>query len=94
MTESERDEIFRSAISKWGERSQIEMLQEEATELALAARKYIRNGDLKSIKELASEIADVNIMITQVLYMIPGIKSLIDSEDDFKIRRLRDRVNE
>jgi len=33
--------IYQKAIDKWGERSQLEMAQEEATELALAVRRFI-----------------------------------------------------
>lgn len=36
----EKQQLYTKTIEKWGIRSQLEMLQEEALELALAARKY------------------------------------------------------
>lgn len=87
-------EIYKRAIDKWGEKSQIEMLQEEATELALAARKMIRNNNDESLEALSSEIADVYIMIEQMKQIFGNeFELMILKQRNLKIKRLEDRLN-
>lgn len=84
--------VMKTAIDKWGERSQLEMAQEEATEFALACRKFIRKQNDKNFKNLGSEIADVEIMITQLKMMFPVIGEIVNEQRIFKIERLAKRV--
>ena len=86
-------QIFFKAIEKWGAKSQYEMAQEEATELALAIRKHIRNNNHKSFTDLAGEIADVNIMIEQIYLMNPTIEKEAAKIYKQKLERLERRVN-
>lgn len=81
------------AIETWGEQSQLEMLQEESTELALAVRKFIRVQNDEKFKDLASEIADVEIMIKQINIMFPTINNIVKEQKTFKLERLNDRLN-
>lgn len=92
MEEEKRIKLYRMAANKWGERAQLEMIQEEATELALAVRKFIRNQDKKSLDAVASEIADVEIMIEQIKNLYPGIEAFAEMERDRKLNRLQTRI--
>lgn len=90
---SKRTEIYVKAFNKWGEVAQMEMLQEEATELALAARKFIRVKDNEKFSQLCSEVADVEIMIEQFKFMFSNAQKEIDFQKDFKLNRLSERLN-
>lgn len=88
------EKILRSAIRKWGNRAQLEMAQEEATELALACRKFIRVQNDINFDNLAEEIADVEIMIQQLKYMFPDLERRSEGAKIGKIKRLEKRINE
>jgi NTP pyrophosphatase (non-canonical NTP hydrolase) len=89
-----RHEVYKKALEKWGRKSQLEMAQEEATELALAVRKYIRKDDDDTYVEMISEIADVEIMIEQIklMYKKSEIIKSIEVEKSFKVHRLKERL--
>lgn len=82
-------------LVKWGGRHQLEMAQEEATELALAIRRHIRYGNSETFVELSSEIADVEIMIEQMKSMFKDLdlEKNVEMDKDFKINRLFSRLN-
>ena len=85
--------LYERAIAVWGERSQLEMAQEESTELALAIRKFIRQQDEKRFLDMAGEIADVEIMIAQIKMMFPTIEEKVDVLKIFKLNRLETRLD-
>lgn len=85
--------VLHGATIKWGHRAQIEMCQEEATELALACRKWLRKGGIEEYENLAEEIADVEILIDQLSIMYPDLRTRIQKHRDYKMRRLERRVN-
>ena len=85
-------QLLEAAIAKWGIDAQLEMTQEEATELALACRKWKRNPCERTFDELANEIADVEIMITQLEIMYPQIRENIERKKEFKLHRLQERI--
>ena len=62
--------IYQSAVAHFGERNQLEMMQEEALELALAVRRFARHRKHEQIDEIASEVADVQIMIEQMKVIV------------------------
>lgn len=86
--------VFERAIEVWGERSQLEMAQEESTELALAIRKFIRQPNEKRFLDMAGEIADVEIMIAQIKMMYPSIEERVEVLKVFKINRLETRLDD
>jgi len=96
MKLEQREKVYKRAIEKWGEKAQLEMAQEEATELALAIRKQIRKNDEASFSNLVEEIADVEIMIEQITLMHKyfGFRQMIDAQKAFKISRLLKRLDE
>ncbi len=92
-TRKDRLELYRKTIDRWGQRAQLEMMQEEATELALATRKFIRNNNQETLTALISEIADVEIMIEQIVSMFAEIDIEIIKEKDRKIDRLLNKFD-
>lgn len=96
MTESGfiNEELLEKAIDVWGFDDQCEMIIEECLELALALQKLKRLRDDKKQKfdNVIDEIADVKIMITQAQRLFP--KDLIDARVDYKMNRLKERLNE
>lgn len=94
MIKEVRIKLYKKAIEKWGERSQLEMAQEEATELALACRKFIRNPGEKQYTNLAEEIGDIEVMIEQLKLMNPSIQLSIDRIKEIKLERLKRRLRD
>lgn len=81
--------LFRRAIDVWGERPQVLMLAEEASELAVAALHFLR-GRPGSIDGLAEEIADVEIMCAQIRTIVGD--EWVDKHRRLKLERLRGRL--
>lgn len=87
------------AINRFGKRHQLSVAQEELAELIQAISKYNRSLDNQFDKEKAKqmiieEMADVSIMMAQLID-IAGIKqSQIDEVIKFKILRMEERLNE
>lgn len=92
MDLKERQKVYSDAIEKWGSTAQLEMLQEESTELALAARKFIRKSNSETFKSMISELADVEIMIEQIKLMFHSAELEINNQKDFKVNRLKERI--
>lgn len=94
MTRDERKLVYKTAIEKWGSNAQLEMAQEEATELALAVRKFLRKKDQAAFNHLIEEIADVENMIAQIEFMYPDfpVRESIEIQKDFKLNRLMERI--
>lgn len=61
-------EIYKQAITVYGETKQMDMMIEEMSELTQAICKYKRKGDV-AVPNLMEEIADVWVMLNQMLYM-------------------------
>ena len=98
MKKEKREELYQKAIEKWGVVSQIEMLNEESIELALAVRKFLRNNknpeyEFTNATNLIEEIVDVEIMMEQLCYIYPSFKNQIQEVKDFKLQRLEKRIN-
>lgn len=95
-----QETVFQDSIKTYGEESQLDQVQEEAIELALAIRKYKRaqknhsynDQDLAKRKtELISEIADVIIMTQQCRLIFDD--TLIQAEIGRKLDRQMQRIN-
>lgn len=98
MKKEKREELYQKAIEKWGAVSQIEMLNEESIELALAVRKFLRNNknpeyEFTNATNLIEEIADVEIMIEQLCFIFTNFREQIQDVKDFKLQRLEKRIN-
>lgn len=94
MTLSERLALYNLARTKYGLKAQIDQLNEEALELALAARRYNRAPDNFMLMELADEIADIEIMTEQISHLLDsyGLNKLVETRKAFKLARLSKRL--
>lgn len=93
INQNYQEELFKKAIEKWGVVAQTEMLMEESIELALALRKYLRKKDSLSLLHVGEEIADVEIMISQIKLMNQGLSVEIEKCKLNKLERLERRIN-
>lgn len=87
MTEEEY-QVYSKALNKWGAESQIKMLFEEMAELQNAICKYFRKRN--NMYDVATEIADVQIMVEQMSILFG--KELVNSEKERKFERLKKRL--
>ena len=85
-------EILKKAIEAYGEREQSAVAMEECGELIRAINKMHRNQSIENRNELISEIADVQIMIEQLVLMYKLNPIDIQRMKDYKISRLEDRL--
>ena len=85
-------ELCSAAFLKWGRETQINKLQEESLELALAINQH--NCPTKNKKELEDkiydELADVKIMMCQAENFLFD-KDRIDERVKFKLNRMREK---
>lgn len=83
--------IYRLELYKYGAKMQETVCIEELSELQKALCKHIRgNGSMADISE---EIADVQIMLEQMILLF-DLESSVEKWRDIKIERLRDRLSE
>ena len=76
-----RNELYKKALTKWGEDKQLDKWEEELTELLLAIKRH-RSGRDVSLEDIVSEMVDVEIMNEQ------GMKILgIDQQMYYKAKR-------
>lgn len=96
------DEKTKKIADHYGMESQIDILQEECAELVQAVSKYKRGKD-DDFSHLLEEMADVTIMIEQVLYLLEkrmiaeessaydSYFAFIDKKLDRQIKRIEDK---
>lgn len=83
--------ILEKAVEKYGEK-QLDQAQEELAELIVAISKYKRNENKFTISNVIEEIADVNIMIKQVMMLLNIEEFQIKNEELYKLNRLKKRL--
>lgn len=81
--------ILQRAITKWGEEAQTKMVLEEMSELQKEICKRWRGKD--NTREIAEEIADVEIMLDQLKLML-GIEYHVSQYREQKLQRLWQRL--
>ena len=84
-------DILEKAIEKYGEK-QLDQAQDELAELIVAISKYKRNENKFTISNVIEEIADVNIMIKQVMMLLDIKEFEVKSEEISKLNRLKKRM--
>lgn len=89
ITYEERKAVYEQALAKWGIEAQSQMAIEEMSELTKELCKVYRGA--RNRRELAEEIADVKIMLEQLLLMYE-IGPEVDYHMDLKIRRLEKKL--
>ncbi len=85
------DEICRAALETFGERAQMGMAVEEMSELTKELCKRLRGRD--NLEAIAEEIADVQIMLRQLVILF-DCKEVVDKYRRYKLERLARRVEE
>lgn len=76
----------------YGEANQLNQLQEELGELIVAVNKYRRSAD--NITNLVEEIADVEIMLQQIKYLLHLNPEYIEGITANKLLRQKKRISE
>lgn len=98
LTDVNREEIIRKAISTFGDKKQIAVAIEEMSELTKELCKAIRVYDTEDVNSyvdnIIEEIADVEIMLKQlrIIFAIRDIE--VENMTDFKLIRLENRLRE
>lgn len=67
---SEDGKLCREAILKYGIGPQIEMVTDKLSELILAIQKWKRKPSETTVCSIAEEVADVELMLCQLQYMM------------------------
>lgn len=86
-----REDKLKFIANKYGLWHQLGKLSEECNELSIECVKSINRGDV--VREIVSEIADVEILIEQIIYLSGIDKALIDGYKTYKINRQLWRIN-
>ena len=85
--------LYKRCVSKWGVSAQITQAAEECIELALACHHYLRDSRLKNKEEITEEIADVELMIGQLKYMLSIDERDVECWKSAKEERLHSMLN-
>lgn len=91
----EKKELYRKAISKWGMFFQKLVLIEEMAELTQALLHENRNNKSISLREIASEMADVEILLEQIKdgyshsIKTNNFKDIFENEKEKKLLKLK-----
>lgn len=93
MSKNLKKTLYLKAIEKWGDELQLNLLEEECLELALAVRHYQRRRT-DSPANLIEEMADVEIMLEQakILLLIGTDKYAFRTAKRKKLKRLKERL--
>jgi hypothetical protein len=86
----QNNDIYERAIKHFGIVSQFDKAEEELTELLLAIKQF-RNGKCEA-RDVATEIADVEIMYAQLRILIG--EDIVEREKVFKLKRLESMIAE
>ncbi|MBO7333029.1 MAG: hypothetical protein J6U64_05135 [Alphaproteobacteria bacterium] len=91
MDKEQEQKIFRDAIDYFGDTSQKIMVIEEMSELMKELCKELR--DRGNIDNIAEEVADVEITLSQIK-MIYDIEDAVAKQRDYKLNRFANRMIE
>lgn len=83
-------DLYRKALEKWGTDAQVGMATEELAECIVALRHGLRGKASK--EEIASEIADVEIMMAQMRIVVGA--HIVDRQKSLKLEKLRKLIEE
>lgn len=90
MIEYKKD-VLENAIKTYGIEMQLIMMLEECAELQKEVTKYIRGNN--NIEAIAEEIADVSIVISQLVGFF-NIEEEVQGNIEKKIDRLEERIDQ
>ena len=81
--------LFQRCADKWGVESQVYQGAEECIELALALHHILRISKYKTLEKVIEEMADVELMIDQLKYLLEIPNSALAAVRKKKIYKLR-----
>ncbi len=81
-------DLYEETLQKWGEEAQYDQAVEECAEL-IAVLKHLRRGRA-DVTAVAEELADVYLMIGQLVYMLG--EELFTAAIESKVARLREHL--
>ena len=84
------EEKVKQIADYYGWNNQLKQLAEECSELSVESLHYIREG--KGMERIFEEIADVLIMINQIIYLIGHGYEDIEKYAEFKLDRQSRRI--
>ena len=84
------EEKVKRIADHYGWNSQLKQLAEECSELSVESLHYIREG--RGIERILEEMADVLIMIQQIIYLIGHGYGDIEKCAEFKLDRQLSRI--
>ena len=87
----EYKEVYKRALNIYGEKNQVVMMFEEMSELQKTLTKHLRGVTDK--KAIADEIADVEIMLSQIKLLF-NIEKEVGERKQFKVERLMARLDQ
>lgn len=91
MTDTQR-KINKAVIEKNGEDAQVRQLAEEMSELFVEVNKAMRRRADASVDHIAEEIADVRIMLDQMIVLFDIPTDTLRRWKTFKYQRLFERT--
>lgn len=83
-----RRDVYKMALKKWGESSQVVAAIEEFSELSVELAKQYNCKRPRNCPELIDELADASIMLQQMILNF-GCDSKVEDRIDFKLDRLK-----
>lgn len=86
----EPQEIIQNAIRLFGEKNQLIVAIEELSELQKSLCKRLR-GDEENLEQIAEEVADVQIMLEQIVPLL-RIGADVEVFREYKLHRLQNRI--
>lgn len=99
--------LYDACLDHWGHTAQVDMLVEELLEAGLATQKYFkRDNSQKRVEDLATEFADVLLMIEEISWLLDGVTppkdmpegkrftDLVSEQLAFKLSRTTQRLEE
>ena len=86
-------ELIDQVTSHFGEKNQLIKAIEELSELQKELCKYLLTHFYYSEEPIIDELADVEIMCAQLRHIF-GISEQVDKRKEFKIERLKQRINQ
>lgn len=90
MSETEKLELYKTAITKWGIEAQVFMVMEETGEMLNALAKA--NRGRSTSEEIITELVDVSIMMEQMAVYFGWEE--FKKEKQRKLERLGGRLND
>ena len=89
-----RQIIYEKAIKYWGKELQVGMLTEEVSELLIAVNKFRRNDTAQNHFNIVEEIADVRIMLEQIMFLFKITERMVTEREANKLKKLEKMVVE